>query len=95
MLQKQGLPHYPCRVIELLPGDQVQILWGVTEEQASKKLCKVQESVLPAEGLLKWDTLASSDICKSSPHTPHAGSHLTLTHTSLNAGRRGRYKATL
>ena len=84
MLQKRGkagLSHYPCRVLDLLPGDQVQFVWGVTEEQAIKKSCKVVESVLPAERLLKWDTLASSDICKSSPHTH-------TTHTSLNAGRR-------
>ena len=92
MLQKQGLSHYPCKVLDLLPGDQVQFVWGVTEEQAIKKSCKVEESDLPAKDLLKWNTLDAADISKSSPHTPHAGS---MTHTSLNADRRWRHKATL
>ena len=76
MLQSQGKSHYPCQVIKILPGDQVKILWGVTKEQAKKKSRKVEVTVLPAGRLLKWNTLKSSVISKSSPHTPHAGSHL-------------------
>jgi hypothetical protein len=75
-LQKRGLSHYPCKVLKLLPGDQVRFEWGVTEEQAIKKSCKVEEGDLPAKDLLKWNTLASSEISKSSPHT-----HTTHIHT--------------